>query len=44
MMAGRKPEPEKPGLDSMIPSLLYYGVYALFFGKMLLVIIDRVAG
>ena len=44
MMAGRKPEPEKPaGLDATIPSLLYYGVYAFFFGKMILVIIERVA-
>lgn len=44
MMAGREPEAEKTGLDATILQLLYYGVYILLFGKMLLVIIEGVAG
>ena len=35
---------EKKGLDATLPSLLYYGCYSLFFGKMLLVIFERISG
>ena len=35
---------KKKGLDPTLPSLLYYGCYTLFFGKMLLVIVERISG
>ena len=50
MMAARKPpgrqarapSEEKKGLDATLPSLLYYGCYSFFFGKMLLVVVERI--
>ena len=34
----------KVGLDPTIPSLLYYSVYLVVFGKMALVLLERVIG
>ena len=39
-----KPAAKKQGIDATIPQLIYYGAYTVFFGKLLLVLIERAAG
>ena len=39
-----KPAGKRDGLDSTVPSLIYYGVYTLVFGKMALVLLERALG
>jgi hypothetical protein len=39
-----KPAAKKQGIDATIPQLIYYGAYTAFFGKLLLVLIERATG
>ena len=36
-----KSAPTKSGIDSTIPSLIYYGAYCAFFGKLALALLER---
>ena len=50
MLASRRPPPPKTqppesgAQRALIASVLYYGVYCAFFGKMVLVLLERVSG